>query len=586
MLQLLWLIPLVPFAGFAVNGLLGARVLPRRAVSLIGCAAVLAAFVISLGAVVELNLIARDPAALDSGAAPRFTQDLYTWMPMGRSETGEELRVDWSYALDPLSAVMLLVVSGVGFLIHVYSIGYMEHEPRPAFARFFAYLNLFMAMMLVLVLGASLPVVFVGWEGVGLCSYLLIGFYYDRMFDEKTKMTCADAGRKAFIVNRIGDVGFILGMLLLFAATGTLDIQGVLGKVGGLGPGVCTLAALFLFVGACGKSAQIPLYVWLPDAMAGPTPVSALIHAAAMTTVAVIGALTALFAASIGLAQTDIKKVLAYSTVSQLGYMMLAAGVGAFSASIFHLMTHAFFKALLFLAAGSVIHALSGEQDMRHMGGLRKLIPWTFGTMTVATIAIAGIPPLAGFFSKDEILWQAYSSKAFSSVVGSELNIILWLLGIITAFMTSFYMFRLWFMTFFGERREAPSSGHDAHADAHGQGGVHESPWSMLAPLVILAVLATIGGWVGIPHALGGSNHFESFMKPVFEHEASAPAAHHTPNPEAPNPAQAGTAEPHGDVDTERALTGVSIVAAFGGFGLAYLFYFKRRELPEQIAAR
>src|SRR6267142_784830 len=411
MLQLLWLIPLVPFAGFAVNGLLGARVLPRRAVSLIGCAAVLAAFVISLGAVVELNLIARDPAALDSGAAPRFTQDLYTWMPMGLSETGEALRVDWSYALDPLSAVMLLVVTGVGFLIHVYSVGYMEHEPQAAFARFFAYLNLFMAMMLTLVLGASLPVVFVGWEGVGLCSYLLIGFYYDRMFDEKTKMTCADAGRKAFIVNRIGDVGFVLGMLLLFAATGTLDIQGILGKVATLGAGVCTWAALFLFVGACGKSAQIPLYVWLPDAMAGPTPVSALIHAATMVTagvyvtcrmaplyvqapaamvvVAVVGALTALFAAIIGTAQDDIKKVLAYSTVSQLGYMMLAAGVGAFSASVFHLMTHAFFKALLFLGAGSVIHALSGEQNIQKMGGLNKHTPWTHATFAFATLAIA-----------------------------------------------------------------------------------------------------------------------------------------------------------------------------------------------------
>jgi NADH-quinone oxidoreductase subunit L len=308
--------------------------------------------------------------------------------------------------------------------------------------------------------------------------------------------------------------------------------------------------------------------------------------------VAIIGCATAVFAATIGITQTDIKRVLAYSTVSQLGYMFLACGVGAYAAGIFHLMTHAFFKALLFLAAGSVIHALSGEQDMRNMGGLRKLIPWTFATMTVATIAIAGIPPLAGFFSKDEILWQTFSSKAFSSVAGAELNIVLWLLGIITAFMTSFYMFRLWFMTFFGERREATSSAHDsshdaAHstADTHGH-GVHESPWSMLAPLVILAVLATVGGWVGVPHVLGGSNHFESFMRPVFEHEAAVPATHATPNPEAPNPTQAGTAEPHGDTGTELALTGVSVLTALGGFGLAWLLYFKRRELPEQIAAR
>src|SRR3989449_4502986 len=335
----------------------------------------------------------------------------------------------------------------------------MGHEPHPVFARFFAYLNLFMAMMLTLVLGASLPVVFVGWEGVGLCSYLLIGFYYDRMFDEKAKMTCADAGRKAFIVNRVGDVGFILGMLLLFAATGTLDIQGILGKVGGLETGVCTLAALLLFIGACGKSAQIPLYVWLPDAMAGPTPVSALIHAAtmvtagvyvtcrmaplylhapaAMTTVAVVGALTALFAASIGLAQDDIKKVLAYLTVSQLGTMMLGAGVGAFSASIFHLTTHAFFKALLFLGAGPVVPAMSGEQDIRKMGALGKYLPWTHGTFMVATFAIAGILPLTGFLSKDAILWGAFNRSC-----------LLWLVGAATPALHGFSMAPLWTVVF------------------------------------------------------------------------------------------------------------------------------------------
>ncbi|HZM69144.1 MAG TPA: NADH-quinone oxidoreductase subunit L, partial [Candidatus Cryosericum sp.] len=428
MLRLLWLIPLLPFLGFLVNGLLGARVLPRRAVGVVGCSVVLLSFLLSLGGVLSLGSLPESSAGLAVDAhAHRVTQTLYTWMPLGEGASGQMVSIDWVYVLDPLSAVMLLVVTGVGFLIHVYSLGYMEHEPRSGYARFFAYLNLFMGMMLTLVLGGSLPVVFVGWEGVGLCSYLLIGYYYDRMFDETTQMSCADAGRKAFIVNRVGDVGFMLGMLLLLSRTGTLSIQGVLEQVGVLGPTVCTVAGLLLFVGACGKSAQIPLYVWLPDAMAGPTPVSALIHAATMVTagvyvlcrmaplyvmapgallvVAVVGGVTALLAASLGLAQTDIKKVLAYSTVSQLGYMVLAVGVGAFGAAMFHLMTHAFFKALLFLGAGSVIHALSGEQDITKMGGLKSRLPWTHGTFFVATLAIAGIPPLAGFFSKDEILW-------------------------------------------------------------------------------------------------------------------------------------------------------------------------------------
>jgi len=515
---------------------------------------------------------------------------------------------DFAFTVDHLTLIMLGVVTGVGFLIHVYSVGYMAHEE--GYWRFFADLNLFMFFMLVLVLSANFLLLFVGWEGVGLASYLLVGFYFK-------KDSAANAGKKAFIVNRIGDFGFLLAMFLLIAHFGSLDFSTVFSTIqqhtewqGGF----LTAIALLLVVGATGKSAQIPLYVWLPDAMEGPTPVSALIHAATMVTagiymvarahtifdrspyalgvVAIIGAATAIFAACIGMVQHDIKRVLAYSTVSQLGYMFLACGVGAYAAGIFHLLTHAFFKALLFLAAGSVIHALSGEQDMRNMGGLRKRIPVTFWTMTMGVVAIAGIPPLAGFFSKDEILWQTFSSKAFSSVAGAELNIVLWLLGIITAFMTSFYMFRLWFMTFFGERRESTASAHDfshdaAHgtADTHGH-GVHESPWSMLAPLVILAVLATVGGWVGVPHVLGGSNHFESFMHPVFEHEAAAPATHATPNPEAPNPAQAGTAEPHGDTGTELALTGVSVLTALGGFGLAWLLYFKRRELPEQIAAR
>jgi NADH-quinone oxidoreductase subunit L len=577
MLQLLWLIPLLPFAGFAVNGLLGARVLPRRAVSLIGCAVVLAAFVISAGAILELNLIARDPAALDSGAAPRFTQNLFEWMPMGRSETGEELRVDWSYALDPLSAVMLLVVTGVGFLIHVYSIGYMEHEPGPAFARFFAYLNLFMAMMLTLVLGASLPVVFVGWEGVGLCSYLLIGFYYDRMFDEKTKMSCADAGRKAFIVNRIGDVGFILGMLLLFAATGTLEIQGILGKVGGLGTGVCTLAALFLFIGACGKSAQIPLYVWLPDAMAGPTPVSALIHAAtmvtagvyvtcrmaplylqapaAMTTVAVIGALTALFAAVIGTAQDDIKKVLAYSTVSQLGYMMLAAGVGAFSASIFHLMTHAFFKALLFLAAGSVIHAMSGEQNIKMMGGLRRHLPVTHATFLIGVLAIAGIPPFAGFFSKDEILAGVLG---VAGEAGSGILLGIWVLGVVAAGLTAFYMTRLYLLVFAGEPRMSEETKHH----------LHESPRIMTLPLVVLAAGSALAGLLGVPEFLSHGavpNYLEEYLAPVLHphHLDSAVMA----------------------VPSEWTAVTITLLVSLAGIATAWLVYGRGPRRQEAMAA-
>jgi NADH-quinone oxidoreductase subunit L len=592
----LWLIPLLPLMGAAINGLFGRR-FPKPVVSAIALAFPGASFLMALW-------IASRFGALD---VPHV-EVLGKWMQAG------SFSVDFAYQLDQLSMVMLLVVTGVGFLIHIYSVGYMAHEG--GYYRFFAYLNLFMFFMLTLILANNYLLMFVGWEGVGLASYLLIGFYFLRD-------SAANAGKKAFIVNRIGDFGFLIAMFMILKLTGTLNYADVFRQVSTLPVdphwGTLTMIALLLMVGAAGKSAQIPLYVWLPDAMEGPTPVSALIHAATMVTagvymvarsniifnhaphammvVAIIGCATAVFAATIGIMQTDIKRVLAYSTVSQLGYMFLAAGVGAYAAGIFHLMTHAFFKALLFLAAGSVIHALSGEQDMRHMGGLRKLIPWTFGTMTVATIAIAGIPPLAGFFSKDEILWQTFSSKAFLSVAGPELNITLWALGLITAFMTSFYMFRLWFMTFFGERRASPS--HDpAHASAHGIGddhdpsqdhahdSVHESPWSMLAPLVILAVLATVGGWVGVPHALGGSNHFESFMRPVFEQETAAPAVHRTPNPEAPNPAQAGTAEPHGDTGTELALTGVSILAAVGGFGLAYLFYYKRRELPDQIAAR
>jgi NADH-quinone oxidoreductase subunit L len=574
-LGILWAIPLIPAAGFVLNGLFGTRFFPKKAVGAIACGAVLLSFLVSCGAVLglrDVGHLASVPGLAVDAQAHRVTRVLGSWMPMGRSADGQEMSVDWSFALDPLSAVMLLVVTGVGFLIHVYSTGYMGHEPHPAYARFFAYMNLFMAMMLTLVLGASLPVVFVGWEGVGLCSYLLIGFSYDRMFDEKTRMSCADAGRKAFITNRIGDVGFILGMLILFGATGTLDIQGILSKVGVLGTGLCTAAALLLFVGACGKSAQIPLYVWLPDAMAGPTPVSALIHAAtmvtagvyvtcrmaplylhapaAMLTVAVVGALTALFAASIGLAQTDIKKVLAYSTVSQLGTMMLAAGVGAFSAAIFHLMTHAFFKALLFLGAGSVIHALSGEQDIRKMGGLDRHTPWTHGTFLVATLAIGGIFPLSGFFSKDEILWAAFNRSP-----------LLWFVGAATAGLTAFYMARLYTLVFRGEERFGEEVRHH----------LHESPPSMIVPLAILAVLSCVGGWVGFPAVIaptrGMENIFERYLAPVFEAGEGA-VAHAVPH------------APGLELSLMAASLGIAVVC--GLFGWAC--YERWPEIPARLA--
>ena len=465
--------------------------------------------------------------------------------------------------------MMLLVVTGIGLLIHVYSTAYMEGEPRGGYARFFTYLNLFVAFMLTLVLGANYLVMFVGWEGVGLCSYLLIGYWYE-------KKSASDAGKKAFLVNRIGDFGFMLGMFLIFYTFGTLDFRAVQNAAGAMPVetaafGTLSMACLLLFVGATGKSAQIPLYVWLPDAMEGPTPVSALIHAATMVTagvymvcrnavlfshapmvmevVAFVGCLTALVAASIGLVQNDIKRVLAYSTVSQLGYMFLATGVGAFAAAAFHLMTHAFFKALLFLGSGSVIHGMGGEQDMRSMGALKKYMPVTFATMMVGTLAIAGIPPFSGFFSKDEILWRTFES-----------NTVLWVMAALTALMTAFYMFRLMAMTFFGAYRgpvweHAAHGGHDAHPSAHGDDGVrsgqdghdahggghddahgggghpstgsghgghgawhgpHESPRAMTIPLQLLAVGAVVAGFVGIPGVLMGNNAIEHFLHPSF----------------------------------------------------------------------
>jgi NADH-quinone oxidoreductase subunit L len=548
----LWLIPVLPLIGAAINGFFG-RHFSRRTVAGVALTFCGAAFLKALFV-----------AAQFSSLSLPHTEFLAHWIRSG------DFLVNFEFYLDQLTLVMLLVVTGVGFLIHIYSVGYMWEEG--GFYRFFSYLNLFMFFMLTLVLAGNYLQMFIGWEGVGLASYLLIGFWF-------TKDSAANAGKKAFIVNRIGDFGFLIALFLMIKHFESLDFGRVFSSVSPLptenaGFGLLTSIGLLLMVGAAGKSAQIPLYVWLPDAMEGPTPVSALIHAAtmvtagvymvarshvifdhapnALTVVAIVGTLTALFAATIGIAQTDIKKVLAYSTVSQLGYMFMACGVAAYSAGIFHLMTHAFFKGLLFLAAGSVIHAVGGEQDMRKMGGLRQYIPWTFLTMTIATFAIAGFPPLAGFFSKDEILARAYQA-----------NPAYWFIGVTTAFITSFYMFRLWFMTFFGDYRGAEPAGH-GHSNAHGHGGhgdPHESPMIMLVPLMILAVLSIVGGWVGI----GG--RFEHFLGPVFGERAASEVA------------TGGLSQ-----STEITLMMISVGAAFLGFYLAYLLYHKRRDLPQKIA--
>jgi NADH-quinone oxidoreductase subunit L len=503
---MLWIIPALPLAAVALNLLVGDR-LGKRGTTALACGAVLAAFGFALRAVFHL-------ASLPE-AERHVTEMAWTWMRVG------DFSADVSFLLDPLSAVMVLVVTGVGSLIHIYATGYMAHDP--SYRRFFLYLNLFMFAMLTLVLADNYLLMFVGWEGVGLCSYLLIGFWYERP-------AAAAAGKKAFIVNRIGDFGFMLGMFMLIAATGSLDYERVFTAaphVFAAGGALITTATLLLFLGATGKSAQIPLFVWLPDAMEGPTPVSALIHAATMVTagvymlarshvlfelaprtlevVAVIGAATALMAATIGMAQNDIKRVLAYSTVSQLGYMFMACGVGAFGAGIFHLMTHAFFKALLFMGAGSVIHAMSNEQDMRKMGGLAGKLPWTHGTMAVATLAITGVPFFAGFFSKDEILAAAWSSGHKG----------IWLAGIVGAALTAFYMTRLYVLTFRGESRVSHEAEHH----------LHESPPAMIAPLVVLAVLSFVGGYVGLPFQEGG-HAFERWLRPVLE-SGEAGVVHH-----------------------------------------------------------
>jgi len=554
---MLALIPLFPLLGFLINGCWyafgqapkGRTKASATVTGVIATLAIGAAFVVSLMMFLQLQGMPAEGRVVE--------QFLYHWMTIG------SFNLDVTFRVDSLSTLFTLVITGVGTLIHLYSIGYMGHDETPG--KFFAYLNLFCFAMLVLVLGGSLPLMFLGWEGVGLCSYLLIGYWY-------TDIEKAKAGKKAFIVNRVGDFGFLLGMFLIFTTFHTLDFAQLAHTVTALGPaisagiGTITVICLLLFLGCMGKSAQIPLYVWLPDAMAGPTPVSALIHAATMVTsgiylvsrlnflyslsptalyvVAMVGAFTAFFAATIAIVQTDIKKILAYSTVSQLGYMFLACGVGAYSAGVFHVITHAFFKALMFLGAGSVIHGMHEEQDIMKMGGLKKYMPKTYWTFMMGWLAICGIPPFAGFFSKDEILWQAFHSDHGS--------IVLWGLGALTAVMTAFYMTRLFSLTFWGKERfdtHAKQQGHDDHHDsAHGHGGaVHESPMVMVLPLIILAVLSVVGGFMGFPHM----SWIEHWLEPVIPvHEGAAASA-----------------------GAEFGLMGLSIALAGAGIGVAITIY-------------
>src|SRR5688572_29729409 len=595
-LPVLALIPLLPFAGFLVNATLGRR-LPKSVSGGLASLVMLASFVIS---VISVMQIAGRPVE------DRAIQEvLYTWIASG------DLKIDVTFRVDTLSAVMILVVTGIGSLIHIYSTAYMHDESDSEFARYFSYLNLFASFMLVLVLGANFPLMFVGWEGVGLCSYLLIGFWFK-------KKSANDAGKKAFVVNRIGDYAFILGMLALFAKFGTLDFQEIASAVAALPPettfGVLSITTLLLFIGATGKSAQIPLYTWLPDAMEGPTPVSALIHAATMVTagvymigrnavlfehapqtmmiVAVIGAATALMAGTIGLVQNDIKRVLAYSTVSQLGYMFLAMGVGAFGAGIFHLYTHAFFKACLFLGSGAVIHALHGEQDIRNMGGLKKHVPITYWTFLIASVAIAGVPFLSGFFSKDEILFETF-------LHGHQ---ILWAVGILTSLLTATYMFRLVHLTFHGEERFGNVGAHfsapaDAHAHAaptpaHGHSThgthLHDAPWPMATALIVLAVGSIVAGYVNIPHAWGGHTALTQWLTPAFEAtNCGAPvttgelAGMAIENCE---PAEAAAAGDH--TGLELTLMGVSSIVALAGIALATFLWLKNRQIPDRMAAQ
>jgi NADH-quinone oxidoreductase subunit L len=562
----LWLIPFFPLLGSIINGLLGKRFIKNeKVIGAIGTGAVFLSFLVSCKYFFQLL-----------GDSVKSHQNIVaSWMSVGN------LQVDWGFLLDPLSALMLMVVCGVGSLIHLYSIGYMHGEE--GFYRYFSYLNLFVFSMLMLVLGNNALVMFVGWEGVGLCSYLLIGYYFE-------KQSAGDAAKKAFVMNRVGDFGFLLGLFTIFWTLGSkhgvwtinfVEITENAHLLSGdmiLGAGVTTVATLCFFLGATGKSAQLPLFTWLPDAMEGPTPVSAgvymigrmnVLFAMSPTTmfvVAMVGALTAIFAATIGFAQNDIKRVLAYSTVSQLGFMFVAMGVGAFTAGIFHLMTHAFFKACLFLGSGSVIHAMhhalhhahldDDAQDMRNMGGLRKKMPVTWATFGISCLAISGLPFFSGFFSKDEILWWAFASTRGSMLV--------WGIAVIAAFMTAFYMFRCLYMTFYGAQRTNPK------AKDH----VHESPWVITLPLVVLAFLATVGGLVGIPHVLGNllghiPNKLEHFLAPVFEHSQKLHQI-----------------EAHGSAATEFGLMGFSVVVALAGIALATVMYIKNPALPGKFTAK
>jgi NADH-quinone oxidoreductase subunit L len=535
--QYIWLIPILPLAGFIINGL-GRNSLSKGVIGFIGSTLVLASFALSIAVFFQVK------------ATGVMNVNYFEWISAG------PVKIPFAFMVDQLSSIMLLIITGVGFLIHLYSIGYM-HDDK-GFGKFFAYLNLFVFFMLLLVMGSNYIIMFIGWEGVGLCSYLLIGFWY-------TNPSYADAAKKAFIMNRIGDLGFLMGVFLIIYAFGTVEFATLFPKVAAMKVGAAPLTtiALLLFVGAMGKSAQLPLFTWLPDAMAGPTPVSALIHAATMVTagiymiarsniiytlspvamdvVAIVGLATALFAALIALTQTDIKKVLAYSTVSQLGYMFLGLGVGAYTGSFFHVLTHAFFKALLFLGAGSVIHAVSGEQDMRKMGGLRGKLPVTFITMLIGTIAISGIPPFSGFFSKDEILAHAYEHSTTFYVI-----------GVFTAMLTSFYMFRMMYLTFWGKFR-------GTHEQEH---HLHESPATMTIPLIVLAILSFIGGFIGVPEVLGGHHELAHYLAPVFKASTAALPMHELSS------------------NAEWILMGISVTVAFVALVYAYIKYVQNGRVP------
>jgi NADH-quinone oxidoreductase subunit L len=552
---MLVLIPLLPFLGFLVNASLGRRV-SKAVAGAVACGAMIGSFLVSLAAVWQLAGLPHESRAI--------ANQVFSWITSGDFTAAFTLR------LDPLSSVMVLVITGIGALIHIYSTAYMHEETEAEYARYFSYLNLFAAFMLVLVLGSNFLVMFVGWEGVGLCSYLLIGFWYQ-------KPSASDAGKKAFIVNRIGDFGFVLGVLLLFVRFGTVDFQDVAHAAAGLRPetvfGTVSWITLLLFVGATGKSAQIPLYIWLPDAMEGPTPVSALIHAATMVTagvyligrnavlfghaphtlaiVAGVGGATALMAGTIGLVQNDIKRVLAYSTVSQLGYMVLAMGVGAYAAGVFHLYTHAFFKALLFLGSGAVIHALGGEQDLRRMGGLKQDLPITYWTFLIGALAISGVPLLSGFFSKDEILFRTYASG----------HTLLWIIGVLTALLTAIYMFRIVFLAFHGQRANLENHKHPENHANH----LHDAPPAMAFALVVLAIGSVVAGYAGLPSILGGGDWFARYLEPSF---GAAPVE---------------DVVEHG---LEMTLMLVSIAAAIAGIGIAAYFFLANRRAADAVADR